>query len=163
MKQLSIFSNITDCSQKSNFELYVDGASRNNPGLSGAGIYITKNKEDFLKTGCYLGIKTNNQAEYLALLLGLLFISKYIKTEDQLEIISDSELLVRQISGQYKISNPELKKLYIHIKEILDNLNYKIRHVLRNNNQTADKLANQAIDQKIDIPLDLKEKLKFTI
>ncbi len=163
MKQLSIFNNITDHSPSSNFELYVDGASRNNPGQSGAGIYITKNKEDFLKTGYYLGIKTNNQAEYLALLLGLLFISKYIKHKDNLEIISDSELLVRQISGQYKISNPELKKLYIQIKEILDDLNYKIKHVLRNNNQIADKLANQAIDQKIDIPLDLKKKLKVII
>ncbi len=164
MNQLSIFNNYdkvnSDKKENSVFELYIDGASRNNPGLSGAGVYIKKNNKELIKSGYYLGIKTCNQAEYLALLLGLLLIKKYIKDQDRLEIRSDSLLLVKQILGEYKITNPVLKKLNNYIKNSLNDLNYDIYHILRDKNKIADKLANQAIDQKLNIEYNIKEEIK---
>lgn len=132
--------------------LYTDGASRNNPGPSGAGIYIEKNNQEFFKTGCYLNNKTNNQAEYLALLIGLLYLKRYIKPEDKALIKLDSQLLVRQITGEYRIKNLELKKIHEKIVKELNNLDYIIEHVLRDKNKVADKMANKAIDEKLDIP-----------
>lgn len=158
MMQLSVFNN--SYKPKSVIQLYVDGASRNNPGLAGAGIYIVKDNVILVKTGYYLGVKTNNQAEYLALLLGLFLVKKYYKDLDLLEIKSDSLLLVKQILQEYKISNLMLKKINGYIKSILDDINYNICHILRERNQIADKLANQAIDQKMEIPEDIKKIIK---
>lgn len=146
--------------KESLFELYVDGASKNNPGQAGAGIYITKDDKELIKASYYLGIKTNNQAEYLALLLGLLLVKDYIKEKDKLEIRSDSLLLVKQVTQEYKVSNPILYKLNKEIKNILDKLNYNIVHVLRDKNKIADKLANLAVEKKIEIPKNLKEKIE---
>ena len=153
MKQLSVFNNLE---KHSHWNLYIDGASRNNPGESGVGIFILKNDKKFLEHSFYLGIKTNNQAEYLALLLGLTLLKSYLNPEDRIEIISDSELLIKQINGQYAVKNHELKKLYQDVKHLLLNLNYKAIHVLRQNNKVADKLANKAIDEKIPATIELK-------
>lgn len=134
--------------------LYIDGASRNNPGVAGAGIYLVKNSEPVLKKGIFLGIKTNNQAEYLSLLMGLLFAGKYIGPTDKLLIRSDSELLVRQVKGIYAVKNSNLRSLYCFAQELLSKFNYNIEHVLRANNKEADALANLAIDKKLPIPLE---------
>jgi ribonuclease HI len=157
MAQLSIFNNN---SFNSKFELYVDGASRNNPGQAGAGIYIIKDNQALVKLGYYLGNKTNNQAEYLALLLGLILIKKYITDKDNLEIMSDSLLLVKQVSQEYKVLNPILANLNNYARRLLNGLNYKIFHILRDKNVVADKLANQAIDKKLNIPDEIKKELK---
>lgn len=142
--------------------LYIDGAARNNPGSAGAGIYITcKNKE--YRFSYYLGDKTNNQAEYLALIIGILHLKKLIMKKfinvelhtAPIVIKSDSQLLVRQLCNLYKVKNNNLKKLYQIAKNELEGLNYTIEHVRREHNTMADSLANYAVDNKVALPKSL--------
>jgi ribonuclease HI len=128
--------------------LFVDGASRNNPGPSGAGIYIEKDDILVIKEGYYLGIKTNNQAEYFALLLGLFVLSEHAQHGDVIRIVSDSQLLVRQITGLYKVRQPHLQPLYALCKEKMHKLDATIAHVLRDENSEADAMANHGVDCK---------------
>lgn len=133
------------------FELFIDGASRNNPGPAGAGIYLLKDNICILEKGFYLGSKTNNQAEYIALIIGLDLSLQLIKPElnnNILNIFSDSLLLVNQIKGIYKVKNPDLILLYQKSKNLLSACQYQITHVLREKNKFADKLANYGIDNK---------------
>ncbi len=139
----------------SNWELYVDGAARNNPGPAGAGFYLIKDGVPAEKQGMYLGKKTNNQAEYLALLLGLYYAQRHMQPGDMLTIKADSQLMVRQIQGVYKVKNPELARIYTVIKSLLDTVQYTIEHVRREENKVADKLANVGIDKKIRVPQEL--------
>ena len=134
------------------WQLYVDGASRRNPGLSGAGIYLLKNNVSVVKQGFFLGIKTNNQAEYLALLLGLFFAQRHMAEDDVVLINTDSELMVKQLTGEYSIKNPVLLELYGCIKIRLMQINYTVRHVMRKDNSVADKLANIGIDKRFPVP-----------
>ena len=102
MKQLSLFDDcvftVTKQTKKGlHWKLFVDGASRKNPGKAGAGIYLVKEDKSILKKGFYLGTKTNNQAEYLALILGIFYAKKYMAKNDMLTIFSDSELLVKHM------------------------------------------------------------------
>lgn len=140
--------------QPTRWQLYIDGASRNNPGPAGAGVYLTKNNVAVIKQGFFLGIKTNNQAEYLALLLGLHCAERHMQKGDFLVISSDSQLLVRQLTGEYTVKHPELKILFQLIRERLVTLDYAIRHVMRNDNKIADHLANVGIDKRLPIPHD---------
>lgn len=128
--------------------LFVDGASRNNPGPAGAGIYIKKDGVLVIKEGYYLGIKTNNQAEYLALLLGLFIIAEHVRSGDNVRIVSDSQLLVRQLTGVYKVRQPHLQTLYAICKEKIQKLDATITHVLRDENTQADAMANHGVDCK---------------
>lgn len=132
--------------------LFVDGASRNNPGPSGAGIFIEKDGVVFIKEGYYLGIKTNNQAEYLALLLGFFVLSKHVQPGDLVRIVSDSQLLVRQLMGFYKVRQPHLQPLHGLCKEKMNKLGATIMHVLRDQNTGADAMANYGVDSKIFPP-----------
>lgn len=164
MKQLDIFvpGQCHDDALKETaplWQLYVDGAARNNPGPAGAGVYILKNGEPVAREGFFLGSKTNNQAEYYALLLGILLVIEYMSVGDTVTIVSDSELLVRQIKGHYKVRQPELKKLHEQAQLLLEGMRYRIEHVLREQNPVADQLANLGIDQKIKIPIALAQKL----
>lgn len=134
------------------WKIFVDGASRNNPGPSGAGIYILKNNKSLIKKGFYLGNKTNNQAEYYAFLLALFIVIPMLKPSDKLEIISDSELLVRQLNAIYKVKDQQLKLLHTKVINMLKPYCYNIRHVLRSENSVADELANMGIDKKIPLP-----------
>ncbi len=151
MKQLEIFNTENNLieNKKKNYKLFVDGAARNNPGPAGAGIYLEHNKKTIFSKSAYLNEKTNNQAEYLALIFGLFYALKTIEKNDFLEIISDSELLVRQISGTYKIKNTELQKLHKLSVSMLKKITFTISHILREQNIVADKNANLAIDKKI--------------
>lgn len=134
-------------------QIFIDGAARGNPGPAGAGVFIKTDTQELVKEGFYLGEKTNNQAEYLALALAAYFLKDIVKDKNQkVLIISDSELLVKQINGQYKISNPILFKLKNFIDNLLKDINYSIKHVLRENNKIADKLANIGVDKKIELP-----------
>lgn len=135
--------------------LYVDGASRSNPGPSGAGIYLTKEHDPIEQRGFYLGTKTNNQAEYLALLIGLYYAQKHVSAHDILIVISDSELLIKQLKGIYAVRNPMLKDLYALVQQKLFCFNYKLTHVLREKNTHADALANKGIDKKIALPQEI--------
>lgn len=135
-----------------NWTVYIDGASRNNPGKSGAGVFMKKDGEVVCREGFYLGIKTNNQAEYLALLLGLFFIDRYVDIKDEIRIVSDSELLVKQIRGLYKVKNEGLKPLHALAQSLIPKHTIQVLHVLRTDNKEADKLANKGIDTKKTVP-----------
>jgi ribonuclease HI len=130
------------------WRLYIDGAARNNPGPAGIGIYLVRNNCPVVEQGFYVGSKTNNQAEYLALLVGLFYCKKYISPHERVYIYSDSQLLVRQLSGIYKIKNAELKKLVGFVQEFLSMVQYTLVHIRRENNTKADSLANKGIDTK---------------
>jgi ribonuclease HI len=130
------------------WRLFVDGASRKNPGPSGAGIYIEKDGIAEIKEGYYVGIKTNNQAEYLALIFGLFMLEDHINDDDTIHIISDSQLLVRQLIGEYKVKQPHLQPLHALSQARMHKLGAVITHVLRDENKQADKMANYGIDCK---------------
>lgn len=134
------------------WKLYIDGASRNNPGVAGAGVYILKDNKPVITHGYFLGIKTNNQAEYLALLLGIYTVSALMERDDLLLIVSDSQLLVRQLQGLYAIRNDYIRVMHEIAKEMLKGVNYTVGHVMREDNKHADSLANKGIDDKIMVP-----------
>jgi len=142
--------------------VYIDGAARNNPGPAGVGIYVTDGKKSIIKKGFYLGEKTNNQAEYLALAIAIFLIKKTCaeNTIDcpPLHFISDSELLVKQMNKHYKVKNPVLIKIKSLIETMLHGAAYSFKHVLRHENTIADELANHGIDKKNKLPTDF---LKF--
>lgn len=139
-------------SSSARWHLYIDGASRNNPGPAGAGVYLLKDSVAVIKQGFFLGVKTNNQAEYLALLLGLHCAHKHVSTTDFLVISTDSQLLARQLTGEYAVKHPDLQPLFMQAKKMLASFNYGIRHVMRTDNTVADHLANIGIDKKIPVP-----------
>lgn len=161
MKQLELFQLNQDLDTKNHhWKLFVDGASRNNPGPSGAGIYILQDEQFFYEYGFYLGKKTNNQAEYFALLLGLFILRKKVQSQDKVRIISDSLLLVQQIKGVYKVRNPELKPLHTLALRWVQEINADMLHVLRFDNVNADNMANVGIDKKNSVPEEFLEILK---
>ena len=128
--------------------IYTDGASRGNPGEAGAGFVIFNEQNDEIATGSkFLGQCTNNVAEYQALILGLKEAGK--TGNRQIRIFLDSQLIVRQIQGKYKVKNVGLKPLFSEVCRLLDQFDsFQISHVPRNLNKRADELANQGIDEK---------------
>lgn len=128
--------------------LFTDGASRGNPGQAGAGaVLLGADGEELAARAEYLGVCTNNVAEYRALLLGL--DEALARGCQQLAISLDSELIVRQIQGKYKVKNETLLPLYAQVQQRLARLrNWSINHVLRAQNSRADQLANQGIDNR---------------
>lgn len=157
MQQLN-FLKKNSSSNTDKIQIFVDGAARNNPGPAGAGVYITYGKDILVKRGFYIGSKTNNQAEYLALALAIFLTRQEIEKnkiqEPNLSVASDSELLVKQMQGLYKVKNPELKKIKALATSLLSDISYSIRHVMREKNTIADALANIGIDKKIPMPAD---------
>jgi ribonuclease HI/probable phosphoglycerate mutase len=129
------------------FHLYSDGACRGNPGHGGAGAVLTDDKGMILASlKQYLGKCTNNVAEYKALILGLEEVQR--RKGRRLAIHLDSELLVRQIQGTYRIKKDHLKPLMEKVRELLSHLDcYEVEHVYREQNHLADQLANEAIDE----------------
>ena len=135
----------------SKVEIYFDGASRNNPGPAGAGGVIKEDGRVVKKYHRYLGKKTNNEAEYLAALLGVRVVKKLGLRPSQLVFIGDSSLVIEQLAGKFKIKNGRLKKLHWQVREEILSLGsggVDFRHIERAKNSQADKLANQAIDEK---------------
>ena len=128
--------------------LFTDGASRGNPGQAGAGaVLLTENGEELATRSVYLGTCTNNVAEYKALLIGLEEALRQGCSE--LTVALDSELIVRQIQGRYKVKNEGLLPLFQQVRERLARFGkWSVTHVPRAQNARADQLANQGIDQK---------------
>jgi len=127
--------------------LYTDGASRGNPGSGGAGAVLYDEKGTIVSTAKdFLGVCTNNTAEYKALILGL---EESLRNGCRsLHIFMDSELLVRQINGSYRVKNEHLKILMKEVRRLLSFFDeYTVEHVERNKNKVADRLANEAIDE----------------
>ncbi len=141
--------------------IFIDGAARGNPGPAGVGIAISYHRKLVVEKGFYLGEKTNNQAEYTALICALVlaqdFCTKHHLAAPHFDIFSDSELLVRQIKGLYSVKNATLVQLKKHADKILNTVSYTITHVLREKNKVADKLANLGIDKKIKLPTTLEK------
>ncbi|MBI2358822.1 MAG: ribonuclease HI family protein [Deltaproteobacteria bacterium] len=127
----------------------VDGASRGNPGEAGCGGVICDETGAVREELCrYLGQATNNVAEYEALLMGLEAVRRL--GVRRVAIQSDSELLVRQLNGQYRVKDEKLRKLYERAVTLLRRLEaHRIIHVPRENNRLADRLANRAIDRAL--------------
>jgi ribonuclease HI/probable phosphoglycerate mutase len=129
--------------------LFTDGACRGNPGQGGAGAVLLGRNGEVLGTAKkFLGHCTNNIAEYRALILGLE--AALERGTSVISIYLDSELLVRQIQGIYRVKNPDLKPLMAEIRDLLDRFDtWKIEHVPRSENALADGLANEAIDEAL--------------
>ena len=130
------------------WSLYCDGASRGNPGEAGAGAVLIDAFGDIrVQYGEYLGQATNNVAEYQALLLGLTMAQNLgVK---KIKVFADSELLVRQINGQYRVKAAHLQPLWQEARQALQAFEtHSIAHVPRELNHLADRLANGAIDRK---------------
>lgn len=125
--------------------LFTDGGARGNPGPAGAGV-VLRNDEKIVEQVCaYLGEKTNNEAEYSALILGLKVAAKH--TDAHLEVYMDSELVVKQLNGEYKIKQEHLQKLYFDVKKLekkFSKVTYS--HVTRDKNKEADRLVNEVLD-----------------
>ena len=126
---------------------YTDGGSRGNPGPSGYGVVILGEDGTVLgELSEFLGMRTNNVAEYSGLLAALEF--ALAKGHPRLRVVSDSELMVKQIRGQYRVQSPDLRPLYEEAKRRIAKLEaFQIEHVLRGKNKKADELANQAMDR----------------
>jgi ribonuclease HI len=126
---------------------YCDGGSRGNPGPAGFGVYIQDSTGKVLaELSQYLGSHTNNFAEYSALLAALEFAITH--GHKSLRVISDSELMVKQMKGQYRVNSPELRPLYEEARRRIPQLDhFQIQHVLREKNRHADRLANLAMDR----------------
>ena len=125
--------------------IHSDGASRNNPGPAAIGATIKDEQGKLLATiSQSIGRSTNNQAEYRAVIAAL---EEAIKLGvQQVEIKMDSELVVRQVAGRYRVKNEALKPLFGRVKKLLDSLEgFSIRHIPRWQNQEADRLANSAL------------------
>lgn len=130
--------------------IYTDGAARGNPGPAGIGIVI-KNIGDNKNYCEYIGKTTNNEAEYRALIFGLKkaksLLNKQKSKQTEIECFLDSELIVKQLSHQYKIENENMQKFFLIVWNlILDFKSVSFLHIPREQNKEADKMANQGVD-----------------
>jgi len=132
--------------------IHIDGGARGNPGPAAAGVVIldAADGQAIYEGGLFLGKATNNQAEYNGLLSGL-------KQAIELgavaaDVFSDSELMVKQINGQYRVKNQGLRPLFEEAKDLAARLeSFNIQHVRRENNKDADRLVNEALDAKRNV------------
>ncbi len=136
------------------YNVFIDGAARGNPGPAGVGIYLTTEKKIVAQYGYFLGNKTNNQAEYVALICALVLLKDQVGAGDSVTVYSDSQLLVRQMNGVYKVKDACLIILKSCAMDLIHALGVmcKFVHVMREKNIHADKLANEGIDKMCKIP-----------
>lgn len=134
--------------------IYTDGGSRGNPGVAGAGAIILDEQENVLKkVSRFIGMQTNNFAEYEAIILALETLKKIVpekKRKDvSIELRMDSELIQRQLTNEYQIKVENLFGQYIKVHNMMvkDFPNIKFVHVRREQNKEADRLANEAMDK----------------
>jgi len=128
---------------------HIDGGARGNPGPAGYGVVITDQAgQKVAALSEYLGHQTNNFAEYNGLLAALAYAIEH--GHKALQVVADSELLVKQIRGEYKVKSPTLLELYQRARKMIPQLEwFSIQHTLRGGNQEADRLANLAMDKGI--------------
>ncbi|MCS7167603.1 MAG: ribonuclease HI family protein [Gemmatales bacterium] len=126
--------------------IHIDGAARGNPGPAAFGVVYLRDGQVVLEEKKYVGKTTNNVAEYLALLHAL---ARALQLgARQVHIFSDSELLVRQLTGVYRVRDAKLQQLYEQAQALIRQFHdFQISHVPRNQNRRADKLCNQALDE----------------
>ena len=128
--------------------LHIDGASRGNPGEAGFGVHVTTpDGEELARLYGYLGPASNNVAEYQALLHGLRY--ALARGARRVHVFSDSQLVVRQMSGAYRVKHPAMVPLHRAARELARLFEEcRLDHVRREQNREADRLANLALDQK---------------
>tara|TARA_Y100000816_G_scaffold275013_1_gene242818 strand:+ start:235 stop:636 length:402 start_codon:yes stop_codon:yes gene_type:complete len=127
--------------------LYFDGASRSNPGhASFGGVIYDSNKTEIINYSKYIGVDTNNVAEYLGCLAGIrVALNNNIKN---LKVYGDSMLVINQLNNKWKVKNANLKKIHTEINKFIPEFEQiEFHHVYRNNNKKADSLANEALDE----------------
>jgi len=135
--------------------IYTDGGARGNPGPAGAGAVILNDKNEVVaEVSDYLGKTTNNVAEYEALIRALAVLKSMFGAElskMEIEIKMDSELIVRQMQGRYRVKAPELKPRFRQVQSLLTSMpHYSFNHIPREQNSEADALVNKAIDAGIN-------------
>ncbi len=138
----------------SKFIIYTDGGARGNPGPAAIGVVI-KGLAEIKKYSEYIGQATNNEAEYQAVIFALKKLKHLIgkekaKTDAELEVHLDSELLANQLNGEYKIKEKSLQQLFLEVwnlKQDFKSVNFQ--HIPREDNRGADKLVNQALDREL--------------
>jgi ribonuclease HI len=130
----------------SRFTVNVDGGARGNPGPAAIGVVLRDDGGEVMEeVGETIGEATNNVAEYRALLRGIELAAERGATD--LELVGDSELVVRQVEGRYKVKNAGMKELHEQVKRALRDFDsWSIRHVRRESNADADRLVNEALD-----------------
>ena len=134
--------------------IYADGGSRGNPGPAGAGVAIADGKGNMIKEySSFLGVKTNNEAEYEAVIFGLQKIKALLGKEKikntEIEFRLDSQLIARQLNGEYKIEEERLFPLFIKIWNLKMKFGtIKFTEIPREKNKEADRLANEAMDKE---------------
>lgn len=131
-------------------KIFTDGGSRGNPGHAGGGIVVILDNQEIFNASFYFGKKTNNESEYLSFLKSLEWLQNFIESNKvkQVSWFLDSKLVVEQINKNWKIKEERLLNLAVQCWGFLDNFNleWQIKHIVRNKNQKADFLANMAMD-----------------
>lgn len=129
------------------FKVFCDGGSRGNPGPSALGVVIkSTNNEIVEEIGGYLGVQTNNYAEYSAVLVAMQKLRKINATKA--DFFLDSELAVRQLNGEYRVKNEVLKDLHSKVISQIGDMNISFTHIYRENNKEADAIVNQVLDNQ---------------
>lgn len=133
--------------------LYTDGGSRNNPGDAGIGVFVADEKGNELKkVKKFLGTQTNNWAEYEGLIVGMETLKKMFGSGTKninVEVRMDSQLIVRQLNGEYRVKETSLLKQFVKVNNLkIDFPHINFVHIPRAENKVADRLANEAMDEK---------------
>lgn len=125
--------------------MFTDGASKGNPGPASIGVSVCRDSEEIFTISEAIGIKTNNYAEYTALIRALEELSKRFKGEE-VSVYADSELMIKQLNGIYKVKNENIKPLFLKVKSLIPHFSkISFIHVRRELNKRADELANLAL------------------
>ncbi len=124
--------------------IYCDGGSRGNPGPSAAAAVLLDGETVLETVAEYMGITTNNQAEYRAVELGLLALRK--RGVSEADFFLDSQLIVRQLNGQYKVKEPGMRQRFLAVQKLLIGLDITFSHVYREDNKLADAAVNICLD-----------------
>jgi ribonuclease HI len=140
--------------------IYIDGAAKGNPGPAGIGVVLRDADNVLVKNiNRFIGIATNNVAEYTALITGMEEARK-LKFKE-ITINTDSELLAKQLGGEYKVKSPALKDLHSKVSRLLDDFGYvSINNIPREKNKDADRLANKAISDSLKVKVGKSFVLK---
>ncbi len=134
-------------------KFFTDGGSRGNPGPSASGVVILTMDDDVIEAfGSYLGNTTNNVAEWTAVKLALEAVSKYSPTK--VHAFMDSELVCKQLNGQYRVKHPGLQPIYREVLELAKQYDVEFKHVYRAFNKLADEQVNISIDKALGIIRD---------
>lgn len=131
--------------------VFTDGGSRGNPGISGFGVVVLDDHRRIIhRISKFIGIKTNNEAEYFGLIEALTWVRDHQSEIIKADFFSDSQLMVRQINGKYKVKAANIKPLYLSSLSLISSLKIpcSFNEIIRENNSLADELANQAMDLK---------------